>query len=150
MEKPQREVFQEALMSIVRGLGLHRPDATPCGFPVSLAEACAMVALQRAEPMPQRDLAQVLNLDKSTVSRLVVDLEERGWIVREKAEHDARVTLLRRTAVGTDKSQAISTARNERLGGLLDHIPLAQRAQVVEAIQVLAEVVQNDSLAPVA
>jgi DNA-binding MarR family transcriptional regulator len=150
MEKPQREVFQEALMSIVRGLGLHRPDATPCGFPVSLAEACAMVALQRAEPMPQRDLAQGLNLDKSTVSRLVADLEERGWIVREKAEHDARVTLLRRTATGADKSQAISAARNERLGGLLDHIPLAQRAQVVEAIQVLAEVVQNESLAPVA
>ena len=150
MEKPQREVFQEALMSIVRGLGLHRPDATPCGFPVSLAEACAMVALHRAEPMPQRDLAQVLNLDKSTVSRLVADLEERGWIVREKAEHDARVTMLRRTATGADKSQAISAARNERLGGLLEHIPLAQRAQVVEAIQVLAEVVQNESLAPVA
>jgi DNA-binding MarR family transcriptional regulator len=109
-----------------------------------------MVALQRAEPMPQRDLAQGLNLDKSTVSRLVADLEERGWIVREKAEHDARVTLLRRTATGADKSQAISAARNERLGGLLDHIPLAQRAQVVEAIQVLAEVVQNESLAPVA
>lgn len=150
MEKPQREVFQEALMSIVRGLGLHRPDATPCGFPVSLAEACAMVALQRAEPMPQRELAQVLNLDKSTVSRLVADLEERGWIVREKAEHDARVTLLRRTATGADKSHAISAARNERLGGLLEHIPLAQRAQVVEAIRVLAEVVQNESLAPVA
>jgi DNA-binding MarR family transcriptional regulator len=109
-----------------------------------------MVALQRAEPMPQRDLAQGLNLDKSTVSRLVADLEERGWIVREKAEHDARVTLLRRTATGADKCQAISAARNERLGGLLDHIPLAQRAQVVEAIQVLAEVVQNESLAPVA
>ena len=150
MEKPQREVFQEALMSIVRGLGLHRPDATPCGFPVSLAEACAMVALQRAEPMPQRDLAQGLNLDKSTVSRLVADLEERGWIVREKAEHDARVTLLRRTATGADKSQAISAARNERLGGLLEHIPLAQRAQVVEAIQVLAEVVQNESVATIA
>jgi DNA-binding MarR family transcriptional regulator len=109
-----------------------------------------MVALQRAEPMPQRELAQLLNLDKSTVSRLVVDLEERGWIVREKAEHDARVTLLRRTAVGTDKSQAISAARNERLGGLLDHIPYDQRAQIVKAIQVLAEVVQNESVATIA
>ena len=85
MVKPEREMFQEALMSVVRGLGLHRPDATPCGFPVSLAEACAMVALQRSEPMPQRELAQLLNLDKSTVSRLVADLEGRGWIQRDKA-----------------------------------------------------------------
>lgn len=150
MDKTQQEAFQEALMSVVRGLGLHRPDATPCGFPVSLAEACAMVALQRAEPMPQRELAQALNLDKSTVSRLVVDLEGRGWIVREKAAHDARVTLLRRTPEGIDKSQAIYRARTERLGGLLEHIAPEQRAQVVGAMQILAEVVHHESFATIA
>jgi DNA-binding MarR family transcriptional regulator len=150
MVKPEREVFQEALMSVVRGLGLHRPDATPCGFPVSLAEACAMVALQRSEPMPQRELAQLLNLDKSTVSRLVADLEGRGWIQRDKASTDARITMLRRTAEGASKSQAIAAARNERLGGLLDHIAPDKRAQVVEAMQVLAEGVHHESLATIA
>ena len=55
--------------------------------------------------------------------------------------------MLRRTAEGASKSQAIVAARNERLGGLLDHIAPDKRAQVVEAMQVLAEVVQHESLA---
>jgi DNA-binding MarR family transcriptional regulator len=108
-----------------------------------------MVALQRAEPMPQRALGQLLNLDKSTVSRLVSELEGRGWVERDKAAEDARVMLLRRTALGVTKSQSIIAARNERLGGLLDHIALEKRAQVVAAMQVLAEVVQHESFATI-
>lgn len=149
MAQEAREQFQESLMAVIRGLGLHRPDATPCGFPVSLAEACAMVALQRDEPLSQRELALQLNLDKSTVSRLVADLESRGWVAREKAPSDARVTLLRRSAEGIAKSQAIYAARTERFGGLLDAIAPEQRASVVEALRILAEVVHDESVATI-
>ncbi|MFM2032224.1 MAG: hypothetical protein RLZZ297_989 [Chloroflexota bacterium] len=149
MEHGEREQFQESLMAVIRGLGLHRSDATPCGFPVSLAEACAMVALQRAEPLSQRDLAEQLNLDKSTVSRLVADLDGRGWLVREKAAYDARVTLLRRSAEGVSKSHAIYAARTARFGGLLDAIAPEQRASVVEALRILAEVVHDESVAAI-
>ncbi|MFN5367763.1 MAG: hypothetical protein ACK5C8_04350, partial [Roseiflexaceae bacterium] len=56
VDTTQVQQFQEQLMQFIRGLGLHRPDATPCDFPVSLAEACAMVALSKYEPLSQRDL----------------------------------------------------------------------------------------------
>lgn len=60
--------FQEQLMQFIRGLGLHRADATPCKYPVSMAEACAMVELMHNEPISQRDLCQSLNLEKDRKS----------------------------------------------------------------------------------
>ena len=143
----QAQVFQEQLMQFVRGLGLHRSDATPCGFPVSLAEACALVALTHNEPLSQRELVQALNLEKSTVSRLVVELIDRGWVVRERDTNDARVQLMRRTVAGITASDAIVLARNHRFGELLERIDPIRRQQVVEAMIVLAEVVSNDTMA---
>jgi DNA-binding MarR family transcriptional regulator len=143
----QVQVFQEQLMQFVRGLGLHRSDATPCGFPVSLAEACALVALTHNEPLSQRELVQALNLEKSTVSRLVVELIDRGWVVRERDAHDARVQLMRRTPAGVTASDAIMQARNQRFGELLGRIEPGRRQQVVDAMMILAEAVSDDSMA---
>ena len=143
----QVQVFQEQLMQFVRGLGLHRSDATPCGFPVSLAEACALVALTHNEPLSQRELVQALNLEKSTVSRLVVELIDRGWVVRERDAHDARVQLMRRTPAGVTASDAIVQARNQRFGELLGRIEPSRRQQVVDAMMILAEAVSDDSMA---
>jgi len=143
----QAQVFQEQLMQFVRGLGLHRSDATPCGFPVSLAEACALVALRHEEPLSQRELVRALNLEKSTVSRMVVELIDRGWVVRERDVSDARVQLMRRTPAGITASDAIVQARNHRFGELLAQIDPTRRQQVVDAMIVLAEAVSNDTMA---
>lgn len=145
----QEQIFQEQLMQFVRGLGLHRSDATPCGFPVSLAEACALVALTHNEPLSQRELVPALNLEKSTVSRLVLALIDRGWVVRERDTHDARVQLLRRTPAGVTASDAIVQARNQRFGELLGRIEPGRRQQVVDAMMLLAEVVSNDTMATI-
>lgn len=139
--------FQEQLMQFIRGLGLHRADATPCKYPVSMAEACAMVELMHHEPISQRDLCQALNLEKSTVSRLVVDLEQRGWIQRERSGDDARMQLLRRTDAGNEASLEIVEARNQRFGALLERVEPGRRAAVVAAIGVLVEALHDESVA---
>lgn len=143
-ETTQAQQFQEQLMQFIRGLGLHRPDATPCDFPVSLAEACAMVALKKHEPLSQRDLSDALNLEKSTVSRLVVDMVARGWVERARDERDGRIQLLRRTTDGVTATEQIVQARNMRFGELLQRVDPERRQQVVDAMTLLAEVVSND------
>lgn len=139
--------FQEQLMQFIRGLGLHRADATPCKYPVSMAEACAMVELMHHEPISQRELCQALNLEKSTVSRLVVDLEQRGWVVRERSDDDARMQLLWRTKVGQEVSEEIVLARNQRFGALLERVDPAQRANVVAAMSMLVEALHDEHMA---
>jgi DNA-binding MarR family transcriptional regulator len=105
------------------------------------------VALTHNEPLSQRELVQALNLEKSTVSRLVVELIDRGWVVRERDAHDARVQLMRRTPAGVTASDAIMQARNQRFGELLGRIEPGRRQQVVDAMMILAEAVSDDSMA---
>lgn len=61
--------LQERMIDLIRAFGLHRPDEVPCGQPVAVAEAHALLELSREEPLLQKDLAAKLRLEKSTVSR---------------------------------------------------------------------------------
>jgi DNA-binding MarR family transcriptional regulator len=133
--------LQQQMVALVRAFGLHQPDQTPCGRPVPVAEAHALQELARAEPLAQRDLAAWLRLEKSTVSRLVAQLEDKGWVVRDRSSTDARVFLLRLTAEGRRMTEQIATARQMRFAKLLAAIPEGQRAEVVAALATLVEAI---------
>jgi DNA-binding MarR family transcriptional regulator len=130
---------QEALMRFVRNFGLHQPDRTPCGQPLPVSEAHAMVEIARERRIRQVELARRLRLEKSTVSRLVANLVGRGWIHREAADGDGRGVLLVLTDAGGAAAARQADARRDRLAALLDRVPDDQRAAVVRALQTLAE-----------
>lgn len=78
MQSGEVDAAQEALMRFVRHFGLHQPDRTPCGPPLPVSEAHAMVKIAREGRIRQVELARRLRLAKSTVSRLVANLVGRG------------------------------------------------------------------------
>nr|WP_255603829.1 MarR family transcriptional regulator [Oscillochloris sp. ZM17-4] len=129
------------MIALVRAFGLHQGDQTPCGTPVSVAEAHALLELSRHEPMAQRDLAAWLRLEKSTVSRLVAQLEQRGWLGRARDNSDRRVLLLSLTADGRRIAGELAAARRARFARLLAAIPAAQRDAVTLALTTLVEAI---------
>ncbi len=131
--------LQERMVSLVRAFGLHRPDETPCGQPVSVAEAHALMELSREEPLLQKDLASRLRLEKSTVSRLVRVLEGRGWVGRTRSPHDGRAVELRLTEAGRRTAAGLAEARREKFARVLEAIPEEERAPVLRALGVLEE-----------
>ncbi|MET7376822.1 MarR family winged helix-turn-helix transcriptional regulator [Micromonospora arida] len=139
MQTGELDAAQEALMRFVRNFGLHQPDRTPCGQPLPVSEAHAMVEIAREGQIRQVELARRLRLEKSSVSRLVTNLVNRGWVHRETAEGDGRGVLLLLTAAGTTAAARQADARRARLTALLDRVPDDQRAAVVRALQTLAE-----------
>jgi DNA-binding MarR family transcriptional regulator len=82
--------LQRRIAAFVRAFGLHKPDGTQCGAPVPVSEAHALAVLAEFGPTTQSDLVRDLRLTKSTVSRLVDELERRGWAQRRTATVDAR------------------------------------------------------------
>jgi DNA-binding MarR family transcriptional regulator len=76
--------LHELLMDLVRAAGLLQPDQTVAGHPVSLSQAFVLHQLDTGTPLSQRDLAERLRLEKSSVSRLVSALEREGLLVRER------------------------------------------------------------------
>jgi DNA-binding MarR family transcriptional regulator len=72
-------------------------DAMPA---VSASEARALIELVSARGIAQGELAGLLGLEKSTVSRLAVGLERKGWIRRGRDEDNQRYVRLYLTPEG--------------------------------------------------
>ena len=64
------------------------------GIDMTAEQWGAVVVLLQDEGITQRQLAERLYLEKSSVSRLIDGMELRGWIVRKKDPRDSRSRLL--------------------------------------------------------
>lgn len=110
--------LQDLFGEFLQALGLQRPDQVPAGFSVSLSEMFALIELAVGEPMPQQVLAEHLHLEKSTVSRLIKHLEQRGWVRRVRDLHDTRMFRLHLSDEGHEAAARLVkslTERHERL-----------------------------------
>jgi DNA-binding MarR family transcriptional regulator len=85
----------------------------------------------------QGQLAARLQLEKSTVSRLVRQMEAHVWIQRNSDCHDGRAVLIRLTKRGRDTASDLARARQTKFARILAAIPEDKRSMVVEAISIL-------------
>jgi DNA-binding MarR family transcriptional regulator len=133
--------LQRGIVAFVRAYGLHKPDETPCGVAVSVSEAHALTTLAEAGDtgLSQTELGRRLRLAKSTVSRLVDRMDERGWVTRQPGHADGRLRTVALTARGRRMAGQVSDARLARLTRLLDRIPAGERAAVLAALDTLVE-----------
>jgi len=132
--------LQERMVALIRAFGLHKPEETTCGKPVSVAEAHALMELAREDgPLVQKELAARLRLEKSTVSRLVGMLEERGWVGRCRSPKDGRALEVSLTEAGRKAAAEIAGARRAKFARVLEAIPEGERASVLEAMKTLEE-----------
>jgi len=110
--------LQDLFGEFLQALGLQRPDQMPTGFSVSLSEMFALMVLSAGAPMSQQVLAEHLHLEKSTVSRLIKHLEQRGWVKRVRDLHDTRMFRLHLSDEGHETATRLAkslTERHERL-----------------------------------
>ncbi len=131
--------LQEQMVALVRAFGWHRPERTPCGQPVPISEAHALMELARANTLTQSELGARLGLEKSTVSRLVGQLEARGWLTRDRSDDDGRVALLTLSSAGRDAAEQLAMARATFFAGVLERIPAGRRESVLESLSLLVQ-----------
>jgi len=79
----------------------------------------ALLALSAGAPVSQQALAEQLHLEKSTVSRLVKQLERRGWVRRVRDLHDTRVFRLQLSETGHEQASRLLKSLAERHERLL-------------------------------
>ena len=137
----EQDELQLRVQRFIRAFGLLEQDQTPCGFPIPPSQAHALQLLGQGEALPQHLLAAELHLDKSTVSRLVDGLVNRGWVERAANPDDRREVRLTLTVAGRKAVEQLSAAATAKYRGIWERIPPEKRPQVVEALAVL-----NDAL----
>jgi DNA-binding MarR family transcriptional regulator len=89
--------------------------------------------------MSQRELVDRLHLDRSSVSRLVERLVDRGWVSRAAGERDRRTIRLEATPAGELIAASIAETRSSRFSALLDAVPMDRRDGALDAIRLLTQ-----------
>lgn len=138
---PARDL-RHAVQRFLRGFGALSADATPCGKPLSMAHAHALMLLLEQEGMSQQELGRELKIDKSNVARLCARLVESGHARQQTSEHDGRSRLVSLTAEGKRLARDVDAASLARFEAVLAALPRARRRTLVESLRELAGAVE--------
>lgn len=124
---PDGADLHELLLELVRSVGLLQVADVGRVGRLSLSEAFALHELDDGQGLAQQDIATRLRLDKSTVSRLVVGLEARGLLVRERDPNNRRIVRLSLTDAGREVHQAVARAMQARQRHVLAAMTASER-----------------------
>lgn len=137
------ETLQRSIQRFVRSFGLLDQDRTPCGQPISASQAHALQELGEVELITQQALADQLGLDKSTTSRLVAQLVERGWITKGVNAENRREAQLCLTPRGRDLLQEVRESSSARFAEIWNRIPQERRAHVLDSLALLTDALKE-------
>lgn len=121
---------------LVRELGFM--GQTLAGTDLHASAVHALIEIGAAEGLTARDLGDRLLLEKSTISRLLKSLKDRGEITDARAGDDARVKHLTLTDQGARTLGTIVAFANSRVADALTVMNKAQQQQVAVALNAYA------------
>ena len=137
------EILRELIRILVRDLGvLEKSDASCCG--VSLAQCHAIVEIGRKEKISLVELASLLGLDKSTMSRTINNLVESDLVLRDLDMENRRYVIIQLTEKGCSVFRNIEESMDEYYKSIFNSIPENKRSQVLESLQFLKEAVESN------
>jgi DNA-binding MarR family transcriptional regulator len=137
--------LQSSVQDFVRAFGLLVTKQTPCGQPVSPSIAHALMALlDRAEAgvdTYQHELADLLGLDRSSITRLCSRLEREGRLEQAPGV-DGRTRQLRLTTSGQKVAKNLRDASRARFARIVLAIPAAKRQTLLDSLTLLTSAVR--------
>jgi len=141
----EKASFDQLLMDVIREMGVLRPEQVLPGWSLSLSEIYALNILAEQAPISQQELGAALLLEKSSVTRLVQQLEQRGWVVRERDAHDNRLRLLRLSELGMGMTEQMHQHMHERHAELFDRLSPEEQSALMLGLSALKRAFQNSS-----
>lgn len=103
--------LRRTVQQFIRLFGLLEQTRTPRGFNLSLSQVFALQELE-GHTRTLTELSELLQLDRSSVSRLIDALVKGGFVTRLTNEHNRREVLLSLSGKGEN---AVATVRQQSL-----------------------------------
>lgn len=110
-----------------------------CTCYVNTSECFLIVEIGRQPGICIKDLAQILKLDKSGVSRSVEELVKKGYILRQPSEKDRRSVVLTLTKSGEDRYNKIEADMYTEFKKVFSKIKKSDQDKVLEALRIYNE-----------
>ncbi|MCG7506739.1 MarR family winged helix-turn-helix transcriptional regulator [Mesorhizobium retamae] len=128
---------RDASRRIVRELGFMRPTVAGTDLPPSAVHA--IIEIGSNERLTAGELGEILNLEKSSVSRMLRKLIDAGEVEERVSPNDARSKLLKLTARGEATLKAINRFGHGQVAAAFLHLSDEERRIVVAGLSAYAE-----------
>ncbi len=135
--------LRENIRILERKLGVLQDTEYSC-CEISMAQCHALVEIGRAESISLNELAELLNLENSTMSRTVNNLVNSGLVERELDPKDRRYVSIKLTESGIKVFEGIEKNMDLYFQKVLESIPSNKQKQVIESLQILLEAVSKN------
>lgn len=135
--------LRELIRLLVRNLGvLEKNDASCCG--VTITQCHAIVEIGRADNISLVELADLLVVDKSTMSRTVNNLVEAGLAIREVDKENRKYVLIQLSEEGRNVFNRIESSMETYYRDIFQILPEEKRDQVLDSLALLTEAVKSN------
>lgn len=106
MTKDEVIQLRDTVQLFIRSFGLLEQQTTPCGYSLSLSQVIALQELEK-QTLTITELAEKLQLDRSSVSRLIDGLVKGGFVSRELNANNRREVIVGLTSKGVNSIENV-------------------------------------------
>lgn len=144
MDIDKSQKLRQDLVNLVRSLSLlEKSEASCCG--ITLAQCHAIVEIGRAGEIYLNKLADLLKLDKSTMSRTVDNLVNQGYVTREIDPENRKYIKIRLTDKGYDTFNSTEESMKIYYRNVLNSIAEEKRDLVSEGLELLLDAIKDNA-----
>lgn len=135
--------LREMVRMLERKFGIvQESEFSCCG--ITMAQCHALVEIGRVKDISLNELAGLLNLENSTMSRTVNNLVTGELAKRDIDSQDRRYVTISLTENGYKLYKDIEEGMNLYFGNVYDSIPENKKQQVLESLQILIEAIDKN------
>jgi DNA-binding MarR family transcriptional regulator len=139
-ENPKK--LREMIRILERKLGILQESGYSC-CGVTMSQCHALVEIGRVKDISLNELAELLNLENSTMSRTVNNLVSSELAKRDIDPLDRRYVTISLTDKGDKLYKKIEKDMDQYFKEIYEEIPENKKQQVIESIEILLEAINN-------
>lgn len=116
---------------------IERDQIKPLGF--TMTQCYCLLELLKHEGLTMQDLSERMNLNTSTMTRIVDKLVRDNYIQRTRNEKDRRVVIVSLTDSGLESAQKAQKTINAYYEDITRHLPKNRIEEVLQSVSLLLD-----------
>lgn len=132
--------LRETVRILERRLGILKDSKFSC-CGITMSQCHALVEIGRSGSISLNELAELIDLENSTLSRTVNNLVTSGLAKREIDPQDRRYVTISLTKSGQRLFKKIEGSMDSYYKKIFDQIPEGKRGQILKSLNILLEAI---------
>lgn len=134
--------FLNLLIGLYQATRCCRQDTAFCKD-VTFQQFVILDAVIKSKELNISDLHRILSVEKSTTTRLVNPLIQKGLVERRKSSLDSRAFVLTLTEEGREIHQSVQLCLTDFFNNISSHLPAEKKDNILQAVQDFITAIKN-------